>query len=277
MTEGLGSPWQSNTIRDLNNMFDNASKVWRIEHGFSVGNLRTEIPGAGLAYVIELAAEARRESLRRAEDTMHQAHRKVSWMAVFLVMLMYWFRADTIAGYRPGDITFNDVGAMNFVVRRLKRGKAHVQPFSKCIPCPTTGRSKRIFLVIQHAIGLRAGDGEFWFSDYIWGNAPTTVSDRITQAMAAYLDAKQLFMPEGSFISSHSWRKTGASAYAASQGDWHLLMRWGMWKAIASAEAYINRDFQHDPIVSEIFSWLFSINGREHVSVPGTMYESDSD
>eukprot|EP01050_Picozoa_sp_SAG11_P039882 SAG11_NODE_17022_length_530_cov_3.819026_1_plen_99_part_00 len=50
-----------------------------------------------------------------------------------------------------------------------------------------------------------------------------------------------------------------------------------MWKAIASAEAYINRDFQPDPIVSEIFPWLFSINGREHVSVPGTMYESDSD
>eukprot|EP01050_Picozoa_sp_SAG11_P023133 SAG11_NODE_4569_length_1847_cov_5.423913_1_plen_144_part_00 len=131
--------------------------------------------------------------------------------------------------------------------------------------------------MIQHAVGLRAGDGEFWFSDYIWGNAPTAVSDRITQAMAAYLDTKQLFIPEGLFISSHSRRKTGASAYAARRGDWHLLTRWGMWKAIASVEAYANRDFQPDPIVSEIFPWLFSINGREHVSVLGTMYESDSD
>ena len=41
----IGTPWQHGAIRDLNNMYEQASKVWRRERGLSVGNLRTEVPG----------------------------------------------------------------------------------------------------------------------------------------------------------------------------------------------------------------------------------------
>ena len=103
------------------------------------------------------------------------------------------------------------------------------------------------------------------------------VSDKISKAMDDLLDYDQLFIPDGSFISSHSWRRTGASAFAALGGDWHLLMRWGMWRAIASAQAYVNLDFQPDPIVVQIFPWLFSLSGRQEVVIPAICYESNAD
>ena len=275
--EGLGTPWQSGAIKDLNNMFESASKVWRIEHGFRCGNLRTEIPGAGIALVVDMAVAAVDASKLHINFPAHPDHKRVAWLAVFLVMLIFWFRADTIAGYQPGDIIFNEAGAMNFVVRRLKRGTAHVQPFSKSIPTLATSKLRQIFAVIWHAVALRTADGQFWFSSYLWGTKPQAVSDCVTKAMDEMLDYRQLFIPEGSFISSHSWRRTGASAYAACRGDWHLLKRWGMWRAITSAEAYINLDYAPDPIVMEIFPWLFNLAGQQLVAVPGALYESISD
>ena len=274
--ERLGAPWQQGPIKDLNNMFESASKVWRQERGFRVGNLRTEVSGAGIAVVIEQAVRAMQES-KQQPDWHHPAHQQVAWLAVFLVMLIFWFQADTIAGYQPGDISFNDLGAMNFVVQRLKRGQAHVQPFSKSIPAPTTGRLQQIFAVIRYSVSLKTATGDYIFSSSLWGADPKAVSDKISSAMSEILDYGQLFIPDGSFISSHSWRRTGASAFAACRGDWHLLMRWGMWRAIASAQAYVNLDFLPDPVILEIYPWLFSLSGRTDVPEPMAGYESTND
>ena len=53
----LGAPWQHGPISDINNMFEKASKVLRIERGIKVGNLRTEFPGVVIKGII-VAAEA---------------------------------------------------------------------------------------------------------------------------------------------------------------------------------------------------------------------------
>ena len=95
--------------------------------------------------------------------------------------------------------------------------------------------------------------------------------------MDELLDDRQLFVPEGSFISSHSWRKTGASAFAACRGDWHILMRWGMWRAMASAESYVNQAFVPDAIFLGIFPWLFNLSGRADLAAPGAYYETTAD
>ena len=275
----LGSPWQHGPISDINSMFEQASKVWRIERGFKVGNLRTEFPGAGIRGVIIAAGAAKQHSSQHCDSPDHPSHRVACWFAVFLVQLLFWFRADTIAGYQQGDIRFNTTGDMNFLVRRLKRGTAHVQPFSKSIPAPapTNDLLIAVFGVIRHAIGLSTGDGTPCFGPWLWGDQPGQVSDKISRAMDELLDYDELFIPEGSFVSSHSWRKTGASAFAACRGDWQLLMRWGMWKAIASAQSYVNLDYQPDPVFPMLFPWLFSLSGRLDMAIPAVMYESVAD
>ena len=54
-------------------------------------------------------------------------------------------------------------------------------------------------------------------------------------------------------------------------------MRWGMWKAIASAQAYVNLEYQPDPVIPLIFPWLFSLSGRLDMQVPAALYETEAD
>ena len=128
----IGTPWQQGAIRDLNNMYEQASKVWRCERGLSVGNLRTEVPGTGIAVIIDRAVAAVQTSRQHKGDADDVVHTQVCWYAAFLTILLFWFRADTIAGYQPGDISFNEAGAMNFLAlirsrctASLSRGKAN--------------------------------------------------------------------------------------------------------------------------------------------------------
>ena len=253
----LGEPWMGGTITDLNRMYELASKQWRIDRGISAGNLRTEIPGTGLRVLFYDATAAMQESITNLSDKSHGSHTVVCWFAVFLVQLLFWFRADTIAGYRPGDIRFNQSGAMDFTVRRLKRGTAHAQPFSKSVPAPQNPILAAVFAVIRHAVTLTDDEGSFVFSNELWGDKPKQVSDQITKAMDSLLRYDQLFISQGSFVSSHSWRRTGASGFAAAKGDWHVLTRWGMWKVHASAEAYVNSEFQPDSIFVQLYEFLF--------------------
>ena len=74
---------------------------------------------------------------------------------------------------------------------------------------PTNSLLQKIFDVIRHAIQLKSADGTFWFGPRLWGDSPGQVSDKISRAMDELLDYNEMFIPEGSYVSSHSWRKTG--------------------------------------------------------------------
>ena len=125
------------------------------------------------------------------------------------------------------------------------------------MPAPQNPLLAAVFAVIRHAVTLTDDEGSFVFSNELWGDKPKQVSDQITKAMDSLLRYDQLFIPQGSFVSSHSWRRTGASGFAAAKGDWHVLTRWGMWKVHASAEAYVNSEFQPDSIFVQLYEFLF--------------------
>ena len=192
-------------------------------------------------------------------------------------MLLFWFRADTIAGYEPGDITFNNSGAMSYLVRRVKRGNAHVQPFTKTIAPPGNDLLRAIFAIIQYATTLKDADGSFVLSAALWGEDPKRVSDLVTNAMNRLLDSNALFIAPGSFVSSHSWRKTGASAFAALNGDWHVIKRWGHWLPSNSAESYINDRYQNDPIFRLLFAFLLAPRSESSMDWAWGGYESAAD
>jgi hypothetical protein len=65
---------------------------------------------------------------------------------------------------------------------------------------------------------------------------PSQTADRVTKAMQAILPPEDTpDVAQGTFISSHSWRKTGASALA-SFCSLFQVKRWGMWKTTSSCE-----------------------------------------
>ena len=284
--DNLGEPWKGGAITDLNTMYERAYKLWAVTNNIRCGLLRTELPGQAIPVLLRQSKEAaaisaaatqhaglaavstgRQAQCYRPQAPRRQtlaiaarldAHQTVAWFAVFWIMLLFWFRADTIAGYQPGDIVFNEFGAMSFLVRRVKRGTAHVQPFRKTIPPPSNPLLREIFAVIRYATTLKDADDSFVLSAELWGTEPKRVSDLITDAMNRLLDSNDLFIAPGSFVSSHSWRKTGASAFAALNGDWHVIKRWGHWLSSSSAESYINDKFQTDPIFRLLFEFLLA-------------------
>ena len=61
---------------------------------------------------------------------------------------------------------------------------------------------------------------------------------------------------QGTFISSHSWRKTCASALACFC-SLIQVKRWGMWKTTSSCERYIDETFEcADSFMPELFDWM---------------------
>ena len=96
----------------------------------------------------------------------------------------------------------------------------------------------------------------------LWGSTPSKVSDKISIAMETHLIkpcATGCTQPSGippeSFISSHSWRKAGASAIATF-ADFLKLRRWGMWKSITAPILYIDDRYSVDPMMTALFDWI---------------------
>ena len=95
--------------------------------------------------------------------------------------------------------------------------------------------------------------------------------------MNRLLDSDELFIAPGSFVSSHSWRKTGASAFGALNGDWHVIKRWGHWLSSNSAESYINGKFRNDPIFRLLFEFLLAPSAVSSMDWAWSGYESAAD
>jgi hypothetical protein len=88
------------------------------------------------------------------------------WLATFTIMLLFWFRADTLEGVRkgdparpddPSDIYFNSHEYLCFTVRRVKRGCAHIQTFVKLIspPPPTNTLRTMIWAMLRLALAVK--------------------------------------------------------------------------------------------------------------------------
>ena len=53
-----------------------------------------------------------------------------------------------------------------------------------------------------------------------------------------------------------------------------------MWKVMASAEAYVNRAYQPDPLILQLFPWLFSLSERQCILAEPderVVYSSEAD
>jgi hypothetical protein len=236
----LGQPWAGSEIAALQKSFRQAQLVRAAAEGQDVGSLRVAVP---FTLVLHL--------LHKAES--NNSRTTAAWYAIFLVMYLFLFRADTIAGIQHvDDCCILLDGTLRFCVRRLKRDRTvQWRPFHVSIPAPQPGSTRaRIWQVLLKGLP---------FVPQLvrtWSKAPSTT---VTQAMRDLLlpNGGAALIPPGSHISSHSWRKAGASSLAKAACSWFVIKTWGMWLSTTSAERYVElRYYDSHPLMRSIFDWL---------------------
>jgi hypothetical protein len=90
----------------------------------------------------------------------------------------------------------------------------------------------------------------------LWGLQPRQVSDKISTAMRTYLPKNLMGVDASSFISSHSFRKFGASAAVSIEIGWYTIMRWGLWASLTSPMAYVAKNYAVDPLFFAFFDFI---------------------
>ena len=267
----LGRPWAGGAMTSLRKAFRKAQVARSGAAGMAPGSLRIGVPFSLIVAMLSAS--------ERAVDT------DLAFYGLFWLMLLFMFRADTMGGIlsADSDIRFLEDGSLNFMVRRLKRGTAHLQPFTRSIPAPppTNTFRTRVFEVIRRAVALRNPQAptEPLIRAGFLGTTPARASDALTNAMDRLLSAnlsESFMMGDGSHISSHSWRKAAASALAAMQANWLTIKMWGMWASANSAERYIDALYADHPMARMLFDWLLTVGGHAH-TVPVAAQYSEAD
>ena len=260
-------PWSHGRMAELKTAFKRAQTQKAGEMHLPNAGLRIAVPPAIVQNILDDASTARGQAMSPRSSRLDHSDSdlRLAWYAVFLLQLLFLFRADTIAGVvdAANQITIS-AGRLTFEVRRLKRGGANISPFTRSIPIPTNSSHPRAraATIIATALKLKTAQGQPLLGPALWGSTPSKVSDKISIAMETHLIkpcATGCTQPSGippeSFISSHSWRKAGASAIATF-ADFLKLRRWGMWKSITAPILYIDDRYSVDPMMTALFDWI---------------------
>jgi len=199
---------------------------WKMEMD-EMKKARGEEPGLNRVPCPEAAVRMLIEEGERADGA------DLGWFALQLVMLLCWLRADSVAGFQPGDCVVNADGSLTVCVRHMKmRPEFKTNPGVIEIAAPGPDGlhwRRRAVHVLRRANQRYPG----WL---------TLLSERVPprekagSAAASFLTAVlrrlcgSLVLPAGCVISSHSWREMAAvSSYKADHNTFRMTSR-GFWK-----------------------------------------------
>jgi hypothetical protein len=267
----LGSPWVGGPMRDLAKGYEitQALAAQRDGQPQRNGSLRVAVPVS----VVKLLLRKSEEYLQQRQQLLNAstidgiaakgtATINLCWCSIFWLMLLYGFRADTIGGMDSRqDLRVDTDLSVKYMVKRVKRqngtGAGVLKPFIRQLPPPTSPTSLRgrVQSIINVASTLEDNEGKPLIMSLI--GSPSTASDKITKAMQRILPPEETpDIAPGTFISSPSWRKTGASALATFCSLFRVK-RWGMWKSTSSCERYIDDSFDDaDGFLRTLFNWV---------------------
>jgi hypothetical protein len=286
------TPWRGGNIAGLKRAFARAQTKRCAAAGMKPPELRVEVPTEIVRLCVILATQC--------TDTKDQA-----WWAIFMLMAMHWFRADTMGGIEnhkvdgvwQGDVVKRAHGVRTFLIRSLK-GKRLTHPILRTVAAPlpnNTVRQQVERVIDQGCAACEPVTGEPYVGPLLLGEKPCEAANLISAAMERLiigLDADHpvtvqdggvdvvvaSFLPPTTFIASHSWRKFGASAvFVAPGSDWGRIMRWGMWAAVSSAQRYVNHIFEHQPFAVAFYDWMFVLGEFEFTKVQASLLSMDAD
>jgi hypothetical protein len=156
-----------------------------------------------------------------------------------------------------GSSEFGSFSDLEYTTRFIKGWEAHDRrlPYTKTIPAGPGGKPDHarnvVFSIIHTALEvgkmeacLRTGQGmEALDLSKIMMN---TIAKTELDALGA----------RGMKVTSHSWRKTGASAMRARGVAFHIIQEEGLWSDVKYAKLYADPRYPKDAFMSELFDWL---------------------
>jgi len=286
------TPWRGDFIAGLKRSFHLTQTQRCAAAGMQCPELRValSLPLVKLTLGMNILTQVNGNMVTRRRDYGI----KVAWFAIFYLMLQYWFRADTLGAMQNSrtadgsnwvrDVVRRHDGGRGFLVRSLK-GVKLLHPIWMDLPPALPNSKQRQTAEAIIDAGLAEFDpltGEPLMGPFLLGGSPDKAATRISSAMVKYITGPSespvtvvvngvtvqpiSFLPPGTFIASHSWRKTGASANAASpRCNWNSIMKWGGWASAKNAERYVDRKFVHDAITHDFWDWLYTGSFIFHV------------
>lgn len=255
----LGRPWAGGLMTELRKGYETTIAIKAQQTGRRLGSLRVAVPQSAVKLLL-----TKSESYVRAldGDGNPDTGTNLVWCAVFWLQLLFGFRADTIGGINDAsDVRVNADNSISFTVRRVKRQSVGttgvLRPFVRHIPAPRPGSLRfRVHSVIAAAKSVQMADGSPLLGPNLI-DQPSKAADKISKAMDTILPSSELAdVVGGTFISSHSWRKTGACTLSLFCSSF-TVKRWGMWKSLASVDSYVDDGYE-DPAdwLRSLFDWL---------------------
>ena len=248
--KGLPPVWKGGVITEVIRCYAAAMKVSARGQNRKIASLRVMFAAPALIRLLTL--------MDRFFDA--QEWKRLIQAGILLQMIRNLLRANSASGFVKGDLRRNEQSFHILTIRKVKWGKAHIQPFDKSIPPPPTDNSiaQEAFKQLDRIITLENDDDidcEFSaeFADFRGNKAAASITDWIQ----TFLPPSESGVAEGSFNSSHSCRITGANhGLYSAKADSVALQKWGGWKSRVAMEAYIDINTAPCPHYRALFFWL---------------------
>ena len=253
---GYTRPWIGRRFNRFDIAYAAARATRARSNGEKGGGLREEISEVALEWMLS--------NVDRCPDPVKRGR-----LLIVLIMVLGFFRANTIGAFESEqDISFDRMGNLKIVMRALK-GHKLAAPIIKTIvgvQAHVTEHRVRQGLPVHARAALfesirKAKDDGVLLNLCL---SSTTAKGEITDWFEPRR-GENLLLPDiadlrdGGFHSSHSGRRTGASGAAASGTAFKEGIKpHGGWKTSASAERYVNDDYQvqKDGVVRQLFDFL---------------------
>ena len=255
-SHGYGRPWQGQRLKRWSEAYRLARERIARENGEKGAGLRENIQETGVKHLFDVAEYAGGNDLARLFNA--------------ITMIIFFFRANTMGAMEAEDDIYFDEhsGEIVFKVRALK-GRHLAVPILKRLPPVNkletatrewNGKPKhyrdRYFDLLRRvkSEGVKLN---------IYTNR-LTAAGQINSYIADLFPPGLLGLRDGSFVSSHSLRKTGAVAAARTLCEFNNAIRpWGHWKSVTSAERYVADELYVVGVVAdELFDFLPRLQGR---------------
>jgi hypothetical protein len=187
------------------------------------------------------------------------AGRDLFWVCVILVMLLGWFRADTMAGLQPGDVRFAADGSFLVSVRRMKgRPEFRRRPALIQLP-PAQSPHPRgvIFAVLRRLLGRHPDALAEGLGLAFRGQSEAAAAGRITAEFRRLVPAVVLNLPAGAVVSSHSFREMGATTAVKARYSPALACDHGLWRDFSTLQShYYFQEFPFSAWLAAVFDFL---------------------
>ena len=243
---GMGTPWTGSAYWKTMDGYKASRLDQAIENGEKgAAGLRTAVPEDTLVWLLDSA------------EALSNGHEVKSAMTL---MLLGW-----VCGLRSASMSF-EVGNIKFVTDRAERVvtmlitsrslkmEYDVPSEYKCLRMPAApiGASedhprKRLFALVENMIE---------YGNVCLAGAPLDANGVVTKWMENFIPADKQNLPEGHQITSHSLRKSMASAANALGIPMSTGMAWGRWKTESSYKLYIVLGYSVTKFSAGMFDWL---------------------